>query len=62
MLIYEINLHKKYQSSIINSTREIDVSLYIYTLLPFDGQIINRLDVHQSDESSHKKNQTSYLR
>ena len=59
-----MNHHKKYQSSIVNSTREIDVSIYICIhLCPLqpDGQIINRIYEHQSDESSQKKNQTSIL-
>ena len=33
ILIHQINLHKKYQSSFVNSIREIDVSIYGYTHL-----------------------------
>ncbi len=38
MLIHQINLHKKYQASFVNSTREIDVSYIVVNVLESQTQ------------------------
>ncbi len=63
MLIYQMNLNKKYQASIMNSTREIDVSIYLYitalcslTDRLMDKSLIENIYIHQTN--LHKRKQT----
>ncbi len=69
MLMYQINLHKK-QASVVNSIREINVSIYIYTYIyAFCSQadkLTDKLSIEKmliNQTSLHKiKNQTSKLK
>ncbi len=51
------------QASMVKSTREIDVSIFIIhlCLLQPDEQIIHMIDAHQQDESS-QKNVIKYIK
>ena len=47
VLIHQINIHKKSPSSIVNSTREIDVSIwiYIYALCSLTDRLTDKLSI-----------------
>ncbi len=60
LLIHQIILHKKYQTSMVNSTQEIEGQLFIHLcLLQSDNILTDKLFIeyicaHQQDESSQK--------